>query len=224
MLELGVFMKGFNYGRLLWLQGPAGTRKVRITYELLNFCLVKESQVLQMTAHQFVDMLQVGSARLYSETYEVLIVRGFENLPRKKLNSFVESMKDYQAFKALLQMRVILISSEHTEKMERSLKRLNPVIIRIRGIGDDPEELNERIHATLEAASQLTQKKVTRITEEVATFLEGFPFRKNDEDLLAILVAALRNLVGTILRMEDFLKIDPQKPLSEPHSGIHKYW
>jgi hypothetical protein len=223
MFELGVFMKGFNYGRLMWLQGPAGTRKVRITYELLNFCLVKDSRVLQMSAHQFIDMLKVGSAKLYSNDYEVLIVRDFENLPRNELNLFLEAIEDYHRFKQFLEMRVILISSDNFERMKRCLKKLNPVIIRIRGVGDDPGELNERIHATIEVASRVTHKKVTRLSEAVATFLESFSWTKNDDDLLSTLVSALNNLEGTTLQIEHFFKKGEKKPHERSFSAFHKH-
>ena len=159
-----------------------------------------------MSANQFIGMLKVGSAKLYHHSYEVLMIRHFENLPRSQLNLFLEALKDYHSFKQFLEMRVILISSDHFERMSRCLKKLNPLIIRIRGVGDDPGELNERIHSSIEIASHLAGKRVTGMSEDVATFLECLSWKKNDEDLLSLLVPALQKLEGTTLQIEHFLK------------------
>lgn len=207
-MKVRLFQKGFESGRVLWLQGASGPGALTQAYQWLKRCCeISSESVLQITPQQFIDMSQVGVSRFCSALYPVMIIRDFEFLDHRDLTCFLSAMMLFQKFQEAYRVRVLLISSERFLYTQLFVKNLKPVIIRTSGNGNEPEDLNERIHTALECAAGLTNKRVTQISEPVANFLEIHGSRCSDPELIALLSSALVNLDGSILRLKHF----PQK-------------
>ena len=200
MKELEVFEKNFESWRLMWLQGPDGANKVRITYEFLRLCKVSETRVMKITAHQFVDIMKKGLPKTYSSFYDVLIIQSFDSLRPKALLSFLRALMSYNDFKKSFGLRIVLVSKENFLGTPLFTKELNPFIIRVKNAENDPGDLNERIHALIEQASLKVNKRITQISEQVACVFELMACSKGDDELLAFLVASMRGMEGTILQ------------------------
>ncbi len=209
MLEVEIFKECFYSGRLLWIRGPAGTRKVRITYELLKNCNVLDAQVVQLDLSAFLRLFEMGIPRKTLSHYRVLIVRGFDRASRKNWERFLHVLGYYRILQFELGVRVILISDEESEcgdpSMERELLSLKSMILRVSGVGELDEGLDSRVHFLLEEACRVVGKRISRISESGALFLESETFQGHDEQVFDLLVRAVQNSRGSELTIEDLL-------------------
>ena len=202
MNEVNVIKQYLNEGRMVWFQGPLGVRKVRIAYELLRRCNVLEFQIIQLSAFQFIDFIEKGMMRDVLLKYQVLMIKELESLERGQLHRFLNALNTYESFKKKLYFKVVLVSTGSFKGMGLIKKELNIIVVKIKGIGEDPSDLNERIHNLIELASKLSAKKVIKISESIAVFIENMSWKQNDEELLDLFLMAICRMKGNCLRIE----------------------
>jgi hypothetical protein len=75
MLEIDIFKQHYFLNRLMWIRGPVGSRKVRTAYQLLKLCGANESDVLELTSPQFIDMWEKPSLRPHLFSRKVLLIK-----------------------------------------------------------------------------------------------------------------------------------------------------
>jgi hypothetical protein len=212
MVEVNQFKESYSLGRLLWVKGAVGLQKIGVTYELLRLCEVKNEEVMVLTAHQFVDMLSQGIPKGFLSQFRALILRDFERLEPSDWNRFMKCLQIYQRLRFGLGVRMILISSDEISFSQRSdLLAMKPVVIRISGEGNEPGDLNDRVHAMIERASLMVRKRILRVSERAAAFLETTIDEWDESELLELLVRGIFRSEGSILRFADLLPQNSMK-------------
>ena len=207
MSEIEIFKECFYSGRLLWIRGPAGTRKVRITYELLKKCGVLDAQVAQLDLHSFLKLFERGIPRKLLSRYRVLMVRGVDRGSNRSRERLVHVLGSYRVLQFELGVRVILISNENPEMTDsgqnKGIFSYKPMVLNVSAVGDPESDLDARVHSLLEEACRLVGKRIYRISEKGAQLLENTSLEGADEALFSHLVRAVQKSKGSTLTEQD---------------------
>lgn len=210
MNELQQFEKSFHDKKIIWMQGNEKAMPEQVLYEMLQKINVPLSSVGLMLTSQLTNVFSRGTAHLLATRYDVLVISDFEFQSKKEIDHLLSVLISYQQFKRSIPVRIILMSSPYFPHASRFEEALQPFIISLSQAGQDPSDLNERVHSLIEYASHLTSQRITRITEEVAFWLEVQSLRGDDE-LLIILIRAFSRMNGdSILRMKYLSESMPQ--------------
>jgi hypothetical protein len=213
MIEVSRFKESFYQGRLMWFKGPLGVGKIRVLYEALRLCEVTDDQVLVLDSEQFIELLFRGIPRGFLSNYRALVIRRVDTIHIDRWHRFLKCLEIYNQLRFGLGVRIILTSSEEISVQKNAqILFYQPSIFHIVGEGDDPSDLNERVHGLIERASFLTEKRILRVTERVAAFLETIATELTDEEVLELLVWGIFRSKGAILRFSDLL---PQNRLND---------
>ena len=207
MIEMDLFKESYFLGKLLWVKGPEGARKVRVTYEMLKICGVLDAQVAQLDGSQLVDIFAKGIPKKTLSHYRVLMVRDFEKLSGLRWERFMDILAQYRFLQFELGVRIILISNEESGMPEsvqhKELYRCKPLIIQLSDMAHSVEDADAKIHDLIEIAAQVAGKPVVRLTEKAANFLEIMPFLGNEDELIGILVQAIQKSKNGVLKWSD---------------------
>ena len=103
-------------------------------------------------------------------------------------------------------IRVILVSVRDLNIHHTILSQLRVTQVNVSGCHF--ENLDERVHWALEQACKLNQKRVTRLSEAAARFLEFTGEDFQDDGLLHALICAVHHSSQGILKLDDFFKSD----------------
>ena len=200
-----LFKKSFWLGRLIWITGKNSLLLNQKLVTWLSECGVLSCEVLQLEAHQFVDLASKGVSRELIERYEVVVVHGFENLLGTQADRFIKATQTFCDFQSGLSLQLILVSNAKLSSDLKGIYRFKPTEISIHDDGDDPGDLNERIHDLLAIATKITNKSVVKLTERAAIFLESFIQDEEDCDILVLLARGLERSDGRELRLSDLV-------------------
>jgi hypothetical protein len=218
MMELGLFKKSFFLGRLVWVRGFGPRKNVRVVLETLSSCQVKESEVLILKPMQFIDFVQSGLDRELILNYEVFLIQEFENLSGDLAQKFLKCIGVFRSLQMGLGIRLVLVSEQEVTSELDEFSIFKPVIVKIIHYDQNPGDLNERVHALMDQAMEITSKPVHRISEKAAAFLETCFLDESDEDILALLVLGLMRSDGRVLRFRNF--IPPVKHNGDPDGAL----
>lgn len=206
MLEINKIRPFYQQKRIIWVQGPEGTRQKSVLERLAEGVSVssvrdrkedqqsRKSLVLWVTPSQFNTAMELGSSRSNSATDVTYLIDGFEHQDEHENREFLNCLLIYRQFRNHYPIRVMLSSGPNFGLEKRFRDCLRPVVVRIRGIGDDPNDLNERIHHWIEQASRVAQKRVTGLSENAAKWLESRDWNRNDDELLEHLIFSMMQM------------------------------
>ena len=92
MIEIELVKKYFELKKIVWVRGPEGSRKPQIVQELFSEMKVEDKQVKWVTAHQFVDMIERGTIRVFSRPFRALVISGFDGLNEEQNERFFRAL------------------------------------------------------------------------------------------------------------------------------------
>lgn len=204
MSEVDVFKRSYLQGRMVFIQGPKGTRKVRMAYEMLGRCHVQEHEVLAITADEFAREFSERVSDFLLQGTRVFVVTDIHRVSLSRHSDFLRALALARRLFFTCGIRVVLISARECALNRKIHLRLPTMQIRVRGCHRD--NADERVHWALELACRVTQKRVTQLSEPAADFLETASLEFQDEGLLHTLIYAVRNSTQGVLRLEDFIQ------------------
>lgn len=212
MTEIEVFKRSYLQGRTVFIQGPKGTRKVRMAFEFLAHCHVEEYEIVTIGAAEFADLFVTRVSDFLLQGARVFLVTDVHRVPPVKHSAFLKALTHARRLFFACGIRVVLISSRESALHRKIHERLPTMKIRVRGFHRD--NADERVHWALELACRVTQKRVTHLSEPAADYLESAGAEFHDDGLLQTLICAVRNSTQGVLKLDDFIKSDTVK---RPH-------
>lgn len=212
MTEVDIFKQSYLQGRIVYIQGPSGTRKVRMAYQFLSSCHVQDREIATLTASEFLKNFESRIADFLIRGLRVFVVTQVHLVPAAKHSAFVKVMTYARRLFFSCGIRVILVSSRDCSLYKKVHAQVPTMRIRVKGCHRD--NADERVHWALELACRVAQKRVTQLSEPVANFLENAGEEFQDDGLLQTLICAVRNSTNGVLKLDDFIKSDNPKPPS----------
>ena len=208
-------------GRMIWLRGGDRERAMEKVEELMLLGDIRSQKVWSLSPPEFVTLMSGGLERVSMEHFEVLVVGGFEDLKGESARAFLAALHCFRAFHVGIGMRLILTSGVGLSVEMHRIHELMPVVIDLAPIGNDPEDMNSRVHSLIDFATRLTEVPIRRITERAAHFLEESVKSGEGEEVLVLLVEGIRRSDGRTLRFRDLL---PNfSPYFDPDDQVETY-
>ena len=205
MNEIDRFKKTFFMGRLLWAVGSKGEHRLLRVKRLLKRCQIKSTEILVLKPPQFIDMLTSGLSGECIERYEVLVLHDFEQIEAHLVPLFLKCIQTFRELQMGLSMRLVLVSERLVTPELDNFSKFKPTQIAVEELGDDPGDLNARVHLLLEQAIVSSRIPVLRISERAAVFLEYYSRSASDHDILDLVILGLCRSDHRVLRFRDFL-------------------
>ncbi|MBS1960308.1 MAG: hypothetical protein JST80_12595 [Bdellovibrionales bacterium] len=204
MLELELLKKSYFQGRLIWIHGPKGTRKIRMTYEFLGSCQVDEHEIAIVNAREFPNYMNETISDSLLKGVRVFVLTDLDDLSCNEMQKLSQYLIRSRRLFFSCGIRVVLVSVGDLSFEEKTLHHLRVTQVNVSGCRF--ENLDERVHWALEQACKVSQKRVIRLSECAAKFLEFSSEEFQDDGLLNTLVCAVHNSSEGILRLDDFFK------------------
>jgi hypothetical protein len=203
--EQNLFKKSFWLGRLIWIKGGKESIREEKLGNLLLECRVLPSEVFHLEADQFVDVFSRGIHREMMKRYEVVVVKGFENLTGSAAISFLRALQLFCDLQFGFSLQLVLLSPQSISSELDRFEKFKPTEISLSEDSEDPGEMNERLHDLLALAMKITGVTVNRISQRAAIFLEGFLKEEGDYDALVLLAMGLGRSNRDELRLRDLV-------------------
>jgi hypothetical protein len=203
MSEVDLFKRSYLQGRMVFIQGPKGTRKVRMAYEMLGHCHVQEHEIVTISATEFGREFSDRVSDFLIQGTRVFLVTDIHRVSLSRHPDFLCALKLARRLFFTCGIRVVLISSRECALNRKITECLATMRIRVRGCHSD--NADERVHWALDLACRVTQKRVTQLTAPAADFLESAIADFQDEGLLHTLIFAVRSSTHGVIRLEDFI-------------------
>jgi hypothetical protein len=209
MKEVSLFKKSFWFGRLIWITGGPSVNKEEKLGNLLLGCQILPSEIFHLDADQFVDMFLRGIDRELMKRFEVVVVKGFEDLNGNQAAAFLRAIKLFSDLQSGFSLQLILVSHHTISADLNRFQQFNPTEISVGDDNEDPGETNERLHHLLSIAMKITGVSVNRISERAAVFLEGFLAEETGDEtnyeLLVLISMGLGRSDGGELKLRDLI-------------------
>ena len=196
IVELVEVKKYLALKAIVWIRGVNKTSTTRVLAEILEKIGADKSRMVELSALQFVDIIERGLIRFFDGNFDFLALRDFEGLERTQLNRLLEALMIYQQFNCSFNVGIFLVSSPFFLEKRRFERHLKPMIIEVSDEGEDAHDFNERVHRNLEIAAEIVGKRVTRISEEVALWLERHGGELTDEQMVKFFMMGLDKFRG----------------------------
>lgn len=204
MLEIAKFKEGFCQGRLIWMEGPYGTRRSRMVFELLRHCHVEENSVCSLSLEEFLKDFKKNLSHFLLRGERVFLIEGLERLRESQRARLIRVLQLARKWSFSCGIRLVFLVSEKCA-FEAEMASVFP-ILKIAVKGCTGENIDDRVHWALELACRVTQKRVTRLSREAAEFLEIAGLELQDEGLIHTLVNAVHWNKNGCLELSDFMK------------------
>lgn len=205
MNELRLFKKSFFMGRLIWVVGSKKKTQIKRLRMTLKHCQIQPGEILTVGPHQFIDMLSKGVSNSLLRQYEVVVVRGFENLEPHLAGQFLKHIQNFKDLQMGLAMRMILVSSKDIPSELNNFETFKPIQISFKDENEDPGDLNLRVHVLIEKAIKVSGVSVVRLSPRAGVFLEYYSTRTSSADVLELIILGLQRSDRRVLRLRDFL-------------------
>lgn len=206
MSELEVFKRSYFHGRMIFIQGPKGTRKVRMAYRMLGQCQVQERETHVIRAREFSIRFMDHVSDFLLQGRRVFLVTDLHELAMEEHETFLRALVQARRMFFACGIRVLLITSRETA-LHRKIEANLPVF-RLRVSGCGRENVDERVHWALELACRVTRKRVTHLSVSAADYLEAASVGSQDDDLIETLVTAVQRSERGVLQLHDLIQSD----------------
>lgn len=194
-----VQLKKFNNKKIYWFRSSSSESDCRTVLAVSNRLRIDEKHLILLSCDQFIDLIRAGIFKISLCTYRVVLIKNLETLSQDKLDGFLDFLAYYRDFDEFKFCSVAVISSNRLNDL-RLMREFSPIVVDLFDSGESSGGLNEHVHGALDSAMKITGQRVTKITEEVALWLEDNPLAS--KLLVQIFVPALKTLKQeTVLTM-----------------------
>jgi hypothetical protein len=164
---------------------------------------VDEKKVLMLTPKQVVDLVQAGHFWMMIQNFRWLIIHRLDCDSDLIQAEFYKTVILLEQLNAPASIHLGWLADQNSVMAQLLQVDLHAAVILLQSDDDGSEGMDEWIHQLVDQASAKTGKKVTRISEEVALWLEKGDFTK--KDLFWLLCGAFNQMGSeTELQLQHF--------------------
>jgi len=212
MAQISTFKRQFFAGKTILLEGTRRESILDYCTRQLTSCGVRQEEVIHVN---FIEWLERSPASFLVEQApgpvvpRVWVVQGLGLFDPLKKQQFADKLRHFQRLFFLRSWHLVLISDvpNWASEIRSLLPRSEPIQVAF----NRSEDADEKIHWAIELASQMAQKRILRLSETAAYYLEGVYQTALDEDLLQEVIEAVQRSSDGVLRRMDFLESKRRK-------------
>jgi hypothetical protein len=191
--------KGLCEGRPIWVQSPKKRICIQHAKSVLGTLGFTDLETPYLSAKELVFCFRFGFLYQMTIRSRALLIGSVKELSEGEFDEFKKILQKSREFKRSYELNLVLID-ERDERIEKMLDRADLEVIQPVLINGDEVELNEVVQDWVEEASTRFQKKVCRLSEEAAEFLEALSENEGLNSVKFHIFQGVANMCGSTLQ------------------------
>ncbi len=195
------FRKGMCEGRAIWIQSPQKGFCIQHAKSVLGTLGFSEVEMPYLSASEFLFCSRFGFLYHMTIRSRALLIGGMYELSNDELAEFAKILKKSREFKHAYELNLVMID-EWDARIEKLLGEVHVEIVQPVLIEENEMELNEVVQGWLEEASNRFQKKVYRLSEGAAEYLEELSMSEGLDSVKFHIFQGVAKMYGQILELD----------------------
>jgi hypothetical protein len=200
MKDLKLLKMDICLGNLVWIESNDSESTMMLTKKMLNCVGVDSSEVAFLTAERFSNCDYGDFSNMFLKPIRVLLIEDTDFISGETRNRFLNKLETYKTFKHRFDVCLVLISS-FGKNQRKFLKELKHEF-QFTGF-DEPLEMNEVIHDSIEISSVDLGKVVWKMQPEVAEIFEETYKIEGERYLKELIHFTVKDAQTKVLRIEN---------------------